>query len=49
MNKKINIMYFSATGTTEKIIYGIVNGILKNIDSKVIINSINFTLPESRK
>jgi NAD-dependent dihydropyrimidine dehydrogenase PreA subunit len=42
-------MYFSATGTTEKIICGIRAGILENIDSKAIINTINFTLLESRK
>lgn len=49
MNKKINTMYFSATGTTEKIICGIAGGILENIDSRIIINNINFTSPENRK
>lgn len=49
MIKKVNGMYFSATGTTEKIVCGIADGILQNIDSKAIVNNINFTLPESRE
>jgi len=49
MNKKINTMYFSATGTTEKIICGIAGEILENINSNIIINNVNFTPPESRK
>lgn len=48
MNKKINTMYFSATGTTEKIICGIAREISEKIDSKITIDSVNFTLPESR-
>lgn len=48
MNKKINTMYFSATGTTEKIICGIADNLI-NIDKKMIKNNINFTLPEIRQ
>lgn len=48
INKKINTMYFSATGTTKKIICGIKEGILKNVDKKIITNTIEFTLPENR-
>jgi len=42
-------MYFSATGTTEKIVCKIGEEILGNINSKITINTIDFTLPESRK
>jgi NAD-dependent dihydropyrimidine dehydrogenase PreA subunit/flavodoxin len=49
INKKINTMYFSATGTTKRIVCGIGEGILENTDSKITINTIDFTLPESRK
>jgi len=47
-NKKINTMYFSATGTTEKVVTGIAKKISENIANK-IANNINFTLPEMRK
>lgn len=49
MNKKINVIYFSATGTTEKIVDGIARGILENIHKNITINNINFTLPENRE
>jgi hypothetical protein len=49
LNKKVNAMYFSATGTTEKIVTGIANKISENISKKVTINNIDFTLPEARK
>lgn len=49
MNKKINIMYFSPTGTTNKIVSGIAKQISENIDNRIIINDIDFTLPEARK
>lgn len=49
MNKRINTMYFSATGTTEKVVRGIANEILKNTDVKGDIKNIDFTLPEVRK
>lgn len=48
MNKKINTMYFSATGTTKKVVCGIGKGILENIDRKLTINNIDFTLPKVR-
>ncbi|MFL0196528.1 EFR1 family ferrodoxin [Clostridium sp. WILCCON 0269] len=48
MNKKISTVYFSATGTTEKIVGGIAEGIVKNIEKKVVINNIDFTLKEVR-
>jgi len=47
-NKKINAIYFSPTGTTEKVVTGIAKEILENFNKK-IINHINFTLPETRK
>lgn len=49
MNKKINAMYFSATGTTKKVVAGLASGILAHIDGEATINTINFTLPETRK
>ena len=49
MEKKINTMYFSATDTTKKVVCGIAKKISDNIDRKIIINNIDFTLPEVRK
>ena len=49
MNKKINAMYFSATGTTQKIVNGIVKRISENDDQARNIQSVDFTLPEARK
>lgn len=48
MNKTINAMYFSATDTTKKIVSGIAKKISENIDREMIINNIDFTLPEVR-
>ena len=36
MNKKINLMYFSATGTTKKVVYGIADSMLVNLKLKII-------------
>lgn len=49
MNQQINTLYFSATGTTEKIVGGIAQHIhsLGNIRNK--IKTFDFTLPEARK
>lgn len=49
MNKKLNVMYFSATETTKKIVSGIAEKISENISRELIIKNINFTLPEARK
>ncbi|MCY6372156.1 EFR1 family ferrodoxin [Clostridium ganghwense] len=49
MNKKITTMYFSATDTTKKIVSGIAKKLSENIDTKITINNVNFTLPEVRK
>ena len=49
MNKKINIMYFSATGTTRKVVCGIAKKLSDNIGSETTTNVIDFTLPETRK
>ena len=48
MNKTINAMYFSATGTTQKVVWGIANKISENFDGEITINNIDFTLPEAR-
>ncbi|MBK5239955.1 EFR1 family ferrodoxin [Clostridium sp.] len=49
MNKKINMMYFSATGTTRKVVSGIAKKISENIGMDIAINEIAFTIPEVRK
>jgi NAD-dependent dihydropyrimidine dehydrogenase PreA subunit len=49
MSKKINALYFSATGTSKKIITGIANRLSENIVGKIEINTIDFTLPEARR
>ncbi len=49
MNKRINIMYFSPTDTTKRVVSGIAEKIVENINQEVIINSIDFTLPEARE
>jgi flavodoxin len=47
--KKINTLYFSATGTTKKIVTAIADRISEKIVGKIEINDIDFTLPEARK
>jgi NAD-dependent dihydropyrimidine dehydrogenase PreA subunit/flavodoxin len=49
MIKKIETFYFSATGTTEKIVTGIAEKIAENDGGISPITPIDFTLPESRK
>ncbi len=47
MNKRLNIMYFSATDTTKKVVFGIAEGMLENF--KRISDNIDFTLPDARE
>ena len=47
--KQIDALYFSATGTTKKIVTAIADKISENIVGKMEINNIDFTLPEARK
>ncbi|MEL7597167.1 MAG: flavodoxin domain-containing protein, partial [Clostridiaceae bacterium] len=49
MNKRINAMYFSATDTTKKVVSQIAKKISENIDRKITISTIDFTLPAVRK
>jgi flavodoxin len=49
MNKRINTMYFSGTGTTEKVVTGIANKISENIGGETTVKNIDFTLPGVRK
>ncbi|EFK09571.1 4Fe-4S binding domain protein [delta proteobacterium NaphS2] len=49
MIKKITTLYFSATGTTEKIVTGIAEKIAKNHGGEITISNFDFTLPEARK
>lgn len=46
MNAKINAMYFSPTGTTEKIVSAIAK---ETANGKTSISTIDFTLPKARK
>lgn len=41
-------MYFSATGTTKKVVSAIANKMAENIHKEITINNIDFTLPEVR-
>lgn len=49
MNFKINTLYFSATGTTEKIVNSMAQIIAKDLSEKTAVNAINLTLPEARR
>ncbi|MGH4049855.1 MAG: EFR1 family ferrodoxin [Clostridium sp.] len=49
MNKKINTVVFSPTGTTKKVVTGLSDTILKNLNVEKVLKNINFTLPDSRK
>ncbi len=49
MIKKINTLYFSATGTTEKIVTGIAERIAENYGGSITMSDFDFTLPEARK
>jgi NAD-dependent dihydropyrimidine dehydrogenase PreA subunit/flavodoxin len=49
IGKQMNALYFSATGTTKKIVTAIADQISENIGGKKEINHIDFTLPEARK
>jgi len=48
MIANIKTLYFSATGTTEKIVTGIAEVLATTLDCKITQN-INFTLPDARK
>lgn len=48
MDKKINIMYFSPTGTTKRIVHELAYKILYNMGIKEIAKNIDFTLPQVR-
>jgi flavodoxin len=49
MNRKINAIYFSATGTTEKVVCQTADKIADNMKNETAVNKINFTLPAVRK
>lgn len=49
MIERIHGMYFSPTDTTKIVVCEIVNEIYKGMDGEIIINNIDFTLPETRK
>ncbi len=49
MDKKISVLYFSATDTTKKIVSRIAEKISENLDKPRAVNVIDFTLPDVRK
>ncbi len=49
MNPTIHTLYFSPTGTTEKIVARIAQRLARNRDGSETIHSIDCTLPEARK
>jgi len=49
VKKRINTLYFSATGTTQKIVSEIANKISDPLDRKIPLNNVDFTLPGARK
>ncbi|EGW39572.1 EFR1 family ferrodoxin [Desulfosporosinus sp. OT] len=48
MNRTANAMYFSPTGTTKKVVSGIIKKISEYIGGETPINYIDFTLPGAR-
>ena len=48
MIQEINTLYFSATGTTEKIVTGLAERIAEHHGGSIPITNIDFTLPEAR-
>ncbi|MDR3600581.1 MAG: EFR1 family ferrodoxin [Desulfosporosinus sp.] len=52
MNRTLNAMYFSATGTTKKVVSGIAETIAKQtsktVGGEIGINTLDFTLPGAR-
>ena len=48
LNNNVKIFYFSATGTTKKIVTGIAGGLAESSGGKAVVN-IDFTLPDGRK
>ena len=49
MNKKISALYFSATGTTEKIVTTIAGRLSEQLGGAVPTHAVNFTPPAGRK
>lgn len=49
MIKKIHTLFFSATGTTEKMVSGIAEKIAENCGGNITVDRIDFTLPAARK
>jgi NAD-dependent dihydropyrimidine dehydrogenase PreA subunit/flavodoxin len=49
MNKKIKTLYFSPTGTTQKIVKSIAGKIAENNGGNIPVSHVDFTLPEARK
>lgn len=49
MKKRINTLYFSATGTTRKIVLELAQKVLDPIDHEITIHNFEFTLPGARK
>ncbi len=49
MKRKISTLYFSPTGTTEKIVSGIAEKIGENCGGQIVLDNMDFTLPGVRE
>lgn len=49
MHFKLTVMFFSPTGTTKKVMSNIAERISKKLDNEILVNYIDFTLPEARE
>jgi NAD-dependent dihydropyrimidine dehydrogenase PreA subunit/flavodoxin len=49
MGRQVCALYFSATGTTKKIVTAIADKLSEHMTGNIEINMIDFTLPEARK
>ena len=49
MLKEINILYFSGTGTTRKVVLSLAKSLAVKIEEPVKCNNIDFSLPKARK
>ena len=49
MSRKVHAMYFSATGTTEKVVCALASALAGKVADDTAVNQIDFTLPQGRK
>ncbi|KGK85469.1 ferredoxin [Desulfosporosinus sp. HMP52] len=49
MAMQVNTLYFSATGTTRKVVSRVAEELSENLEKGMVVKSFDFTLPEARK